>query len=140
MVSYSGQARIARRLSGQRRREDARQQRRTIMVDEDADWLINTIEFVGNADVSVALPRAMRFNYLPEGSEVVLSQSSESGELISVHMPQGSQVARVRGSDYDSWVFCVTDGARRMEVTFRGLETGDYLLYLQARVGMSASS
>ena len=136
MFSFWGQVRTATRLAHDRRLEDARLQRKTIMVDADGMWLIDELNFIGNAPITVTMRRAMQFSFFSEQAEVVLSQSSESNGLTVIDMPAGSVMSRLSGNGFDDWVFrvlCKVDGANveYIDVSFRKMDTGDHLLYLR---------
>lgn len=138
MTSSWGQAYIARRIADDRRRDDAHQQRRTIVVDQDADWLIATLKEMGNRDMTVRLTRAMRFSFFPEDGEAVYDHAVKQGDLIVVEMAEASIVSLLEGFDFSTWVFRIDNGidgpnGERIDVAFRALDTGDYLLYLRER-------
>ena len=130
-------ARMAQGFADERKLDDEQEQRSTIIGDVDGHWLIRQLETLWRADYPVRTERAMRFSFLAEGKEAVLSQLSAVDTAVSIEMPAGSIVRKVAGADFDSWVFQVDNGYNGADrewfaVAYRAIETGDHLLYLKS--------
>ena len=120
------------------RLDDARQQCKTILGDEDAHYLIRELKQLRSTGTIVRLHGARRFHFLSDDAEVVLNQQGDPDSYQVVDMPSGSCLRKIEGSSYKSAVFRIDNGlsgAERetVDLAFRKVDSGDYLLYLKAR-------
>ena len=134
MSSILQQLRVTLERSTRQRRHDAHVQRRTILVDRDADVLIRIIEWIGGGNERVVTADDLHLRFFSENSEKVLAQSSQSDELIEVGLPAGSTIRRRSGTSLDTWEYRLTGTSVEADVAFRTLATGDHLLYLRRYV------
>lgn len=136
-MSFSeNHARKEQAVADGRKRDDANMQRRTIIGDSDGHWLIATLETMWRRDNPVRTGRAMRFSFLAEGTEAVVSQLNLLEAAAAIQMPAGSIVRKIEGHDLDTWRFRVDNGysgsdRECFDVAYRQIETGDHLLYLK---------
>lgn len=123
-------------FADERKLDDTNAQRSAIVGDVDGHWLITEIEKLRHSDHSVRTGKVMCFSFLVEGKEAVLSQLRNSDSVTAIEMPASSIVRKADGDSFDTWVFRVENGysgadEEYIEVAYRELETGDYLLYLR---------
>lgn len=135
MSNSWGLARIAQSLANVKKLNDRYDQRSTLVVDADGMELLKAIERVQVNSDSVEVSRAIRVSFLAEGQEALLGQLSSFESAEVAEMPNGCMVYVLEGSDHDSWVLRVEHNASSeyIDVAFRAVDSGDYLLYLVSR-------
>lgn len=136
MTSSENHARKEQAIADGRKHDDVAMQRRTIIGDSDGHWLITTLEAMWHRDNPVRTGRTMRFSFLAEGTEAVVSQLNQLESAAAIEMPAGSIVRKIEGYDLDTWQFRVDNGysgsdRECFDVAYRRIETGDHLLYLK---------
>ena len=125
-------------LVERRQRRDAEQQRKTILGDEDAHHLIGQLKRLRAVGVVVRLTQERRYHFLRDDADVVLNHRSDPDAYQVIDMPVGSTVRKVSGSSYRTSVYRIDNGVtgsgrEEIDVAFRGVDSGDYLLFLKAR-------
>lgn len=125
-------------LIDKRRRSDADQQRKTILGDQDAHELIARLKRLRSAGSTFTLEQSRRYHFLSDDADVVLNHQTDPNAYLVVDMPAGSVVHKVSGTSFKTSVYRIDNGQngeRRevVELAFRGVDSGDYLLYLKTR-------